>query len=231
MVEVCDGFFPLPRFFPPLPLCLQMDTLDVFPKGLYIDKAMDVARAELTRECDYVVEAENQRRFKALVGDSEFFYVPDVVSELSTKAVLTTVFAQGVPLDQCASMSQETRDYVARLLLWLTLREMFEFRFMQVRVCRECESLRERCIMAVLCVLCAVLCLNPLVPLHTRRSCRPGSTLVPWCVVWPVQRCGLCSPWPCCCFPSPPPPLLLPFGRRIPTGETSCLTLSATALR
>ncbi len=53
-----------------------MATLDVFPKGLYIEKAMEVAREELTRECDYVVEAENQRRFKALVGDSEFFYVP-----------------------------------------------------------------------------------------------------------------------------------------------------------
>ena len=56
-----------------------------------------------------------------------------MVSELSTKAVLTTVFAQGVPLDQCAAFPQEARDYIARLLLWLTRREMFEFRFMQVR--------------------------------------------------------------------------------------------------
>jgi hypothetical protein len=61
---------------------LQMATLDVFPKGLYIEKAMEVARAELTRECNYVLEAENQRKFKALVGDSQYFYVPGVCTYL-----------------------------------------------------------------------------------------------------------------------------------------------------
>lgn len=163
----CVCWEPLPAL-PRCPcLCVQMDTLDVFPKGLYVDKAMEVARAELTRECDYVVEAENQRRFKALVGDSEFFYVPDVVGELSTKGVLTTVFAPGVPLDQCASLNQETRDYVARLLLWLTLREMFEFRFMQV------------CVVAV-CVCVRVSGFVASIPLST---CTPWSLVVRWLCV------------------------------------------------
>jgi hypothetical protein len=34
---------------------------------------------------------------------------------------------------QCVDLHQDTRNYMARLLLWLTLREMFEFRYMQVR--------------------------------------------------------------------------------------------------
>ncbi len=50
--------------------------MDVFPKGLYIEDAMQFARQELTLECDYEHEAENQEKYRALIGDSKFFYVP-----------------------------------------------------------------------------------------------------------------------------------------------------------
>ena len=97
-------------------LRLQIHTLDIFPRGLYIENAMEVAREELKRECNYVFEAENQRQYKALVGDSQYFVVPDVVSELSTTAVLTTEFVAGVPLDQVGHRSgRYVRTYLVDL--------------------------------------------------------------------------------------------------------------------
>jgi len=37
----------------------------------------------------------------------------------------------GVPIDKVASLDQETRNYVGKKLLEITLRELFVFRFMQ----------------------------------------------------------------------------------------------------
>lgn len=39
---------------------MQMDTLDIFPRGLYLDEIISVARTELAEECNYELEAVNQ---------------------------------------------------------------------------------------------------------------------------------------------------------------------------
>jgi len=41
------------------------------------------------------------------------------------------VLATGIPIDKVASLNQETRNYVGRKLLEITLMELFVFRFMQ----------------------------------------------------------------------------------------------------
>lgn len=43
------------------------------------------------------------------------------------------VFFTGISIDKVASLDQETRNYVGRKLLHLTLMELFVFRFMQAR--------------------------------------------------------------------------------------------------
>jgi aarF domain-containing kinase len=103
------------------------------PKGLYIDPLIDVAREELTNECDYVREAEAQRRFRALVADDPDFEVPDVVAEASTRRILTTTWLRGMPIDAVVELNypQEVRDMIARKLLKLTLKELFVWRYMQ----------------------------------------------------------------------------------------------------
>ncbi|KAG7032443.1 Protein ABC transporter 1, mitochondrial [Cucurbita argyrosperma subsp. argyrosperma] len=110
---------------------LLLDYTNLIPKGLYLDRAMKVAKDELSRECDYVLEATNQKRFRDLLFNSEGFYVPLVVDDLSSKRVLTTELISGIPIDKVALLDQETRNYVGRKLLELTLRELFVFRFMQ----------------------------------------------------------------------------------------------------
>ena len=104
----------------------------VLPEGLYVDSAMRVARKELTWECDYVREAECLSKFKNLLAEDPILYVPEVISELSTKRVITTELVNGMPLDKmCEQISQEKRNEICRSMLGLCLKEVFVFKFMQ----------------------------------------------------------------------------------------------------
>lgn len=114
-----------------------MQIIDVFPKGLYLDEAMKNAEEELTLECDYKREAANQERFRELLKDETGVFVPPVIKELSSSRILTTVQVEGVPIDKLSEyqglpgFDQAARNSVAFRLLHLTLRELYEFRFMQ----------------------------------------------------------------------------------------------------
>ncbi len=62
------------------------------------------------------------------------FAVPAVVPHLSTRHVLTTEWMPGVPIDRAeVEMAAAERDRVGARLLWLSLAELFTFRFMQAR--------------------------------------------------------------------------------------------------
>lgn len=103
--------------------------------GLYVDEVIDVAREELSRECDYVLEAANQKKFRELVAADpdlrQHAIVPDVIDDLSSRLVLTSEWVAGAAIDKVAAADQETRNRVARLILLLTIRELFTWRFMQ----------------------------------------------------------------------------------------------------
>ncbi|GJU07028.1 protein ABC transporter 1, mitochondrial [Tanacetum coccineum] len=110
---------------------LLLDYTNLIPEGLYLDKAMKVAKEELSRECDYELESSNQKKFRELLSNVDGFYVPSVVDELSSKKVLTStnsylfLLATGIPIDKVALLDQETRSYVGKKLLELTLMELF----------------------------------------------------------------------------------------------------------
>ncbi|CAN8248126.1 unnamed protein product [Cochlearia groenlandica] len=104
---------------------------NLIPKGLFLDRAVKVAKEELARECDYEIEAVSQKHFRELLSDTPGFYVPRVVDEVSSKKVLTTELISGIPIDKVALLDQKTRDNVGMKMLELTLKELFVFRFMQ----------------------------------------------------------------------------------------------------
>ena len=54
-----------------------------------------MAKEELSRECDYELEAKNQKRFRYLLSDMDGFYVPMVLDNISSKRVLTTELIPG----------------------------------------------------------------------------------------------------------------------------------------
>lgn len=56
---------------------------------------MQVAKEELSRECDYELESRNQKRFRGLLQNTSGLYVPLVVDDLSSRRVLTTELVPG----------------------------------------------------------------------------------------------------------------------------------------
>uniref|UniRef100_A0A671TNI5 Coenzyme Q8B n=1 Tax=Sparus aurata TaxID=8175 RepID=A0A671TNI5_SPAAU len=68
---------------------------------------------------------------RSLLEGNELFQVPEVIDELSGRRVLAMELVQGVPLDRCVDLDQETRNEISFNILQLCLRELFEFRFMQ----------------------------------------------------------------------------------------------------
>jgi aarF domain-containing kinase len=107
---------------------------NILPKGLYIDEIIRVGQQELTEECNYVAEADNQERFRQLIQESGMdgaYVVPRVHREFSTARVLTTELISGVAIDKAMNLSQNVRNSIARRILELTIRELFDWRFMQ----------------------------------------------------------------------------------------------------
>ena len=54
-----------------------------------------------------------------------------VADELSSDQVITTEFVEGLSMEQCMELDQDTRNTVADRVLRLCLSELFEFQFMQ----------------------------------------------------------------------------------------------------
>lgn len=51
----------------------------MFPKGMFIDNVVEVAKKELAWEVDYIREAECTRKFKTLLAQYPEYFVPDVI--------------------------------------------------------------------------------------------------------------------------------------------------------
>lgn len=49
---------------------------------------------------------------RSLLEGDAFFQVPEIIDELSTRRVLAMELVQGVPLDRCVDLDQETRNQV-----------------------------------------------------------------------------------------------------------------------
>ncbi|TNN46194.1 AarF domain-containing protein kinase 4 [Liparis tanakae] len=101
------------------------------PEGLFADSSLEVLQRELAWECDYKREAECAKKFRSMLEGNDFFLIPKVIDELSGSKVLAMDLVQGVPLDRCVDLDQETRNRICYRILQLCLREVFEFRFMQ----------------------------------------------------------------------------------------------------
>ncbi|XP_069500560.1 atypical kinase COQ8B, mitochondrial [Ambystoma mexicanum] len=101
------------------------------PEGLFPENSIQVLRKELAWECDYNREAQCAKRFRQLLQDDPFFYVPEVIDRLTRKRVITMELVTGVPLDQCEDLEQDVRNEICRNILRLCLQEIFDFRFMQ----------------------------------------------------------------------------------------------------
>ncbi|XP_066254103.1 atypical kinase COQ8B, mitochondrial [Euwallacea similis] len=108
-----------------------MKMWNLFPKGMFLENLMAVAKRELAWEVDYLREAECTKKFKSILTDYEGYYVPYVVESLTTKQVFTTELLDGVPVDQCFNMELEHRKIIGEKIMELCLLEILRFKYMQ----------------------------------------------------------------------------------------------------
>ena len=103
----------------------------LLPKSLDIAPLLAEAKRQLHEEADYLREAEQMRRYGAMLAGEAQFVVPAPVDELTVPGVLTMDFIAARPIDTLADAPQDVRDRVMGAMLDLVLRELFEFGFMQ----------------------------------------------------------------------------------------------------
>ncbi|XP_011689242.1 PREDICTED: aarF domain-containing protein kinase 4 isoform X2 [Wasmannia auropunctata] len=108
-----------------------MKVWNMFPEGMFIDNVVEVAKRELAWEVDYIREAECTKKYRELVMPYPDYYVPVVIDDLCTKQIFTTEMIEGIPVDKCIDMNVEIKERISQLIMRLSLKELFEFRYMQ----------------------------------------------------------------------------------------------------
>lgn len=104
---------------------------NLLPASLDVDGLLAEMKKQLHEEADYVREAEQMRRYRAMLAEDPMFLVPEPVEALSSARILAMEFVSGQPIEALEATSQQTRDAAMSALLGLVLRELFEFGYMQ----------------------------------------------------------------------------------------------------
>ena len=105
--------------------------LGVLGRDLDIAPLLAEAKAQLHAEADYQAEASHLARFNALLADDPAYRLPQLHPPLTTPQVLAMSYVHSQPLETLVDAPQQTRDRVARALIDLVLRELFDLRLMQ----------------------------------------------------------------------------------------------------
>ncbi|KAG2143902.1 ABC1-domain-containing protein [Suillus cothurnatus] len=106
----------------------------LLPRGLFLDRTIQVMKDELADECDYSREASFLERYgrSDCLGPDARFKVPWVWPG-STERVLVMEHVEGVSIGDAVigALPQEERNEIASRIIELCLRELFQFRLMQ----------------------------------------------------------------------------------------------------
>jgi predicted unusual protein kinase regulating ubiquinone biosynthesis (AarF/ABC1/UbiB family) len=103
----------------------------LLPAGLDVGPLLIEAKRQLHEEADYLREAEEMRRFRALLSDDNRFVVPEPLDDLLRATVLPMDYIPGEPIETMEHALPDRRNELAKSLLDLVLRELFELGQMQ----------------------------------------------------------------------------------------------------
>lgn len=83
-------------------------------------------RESLTREMDLRLEGQTIRRFRGALADLDTVWIPDVIPERTTAAILTLEFSPGERVDRYAERRPEEKRALAEQIATLVLHQVFE---------------------------------------------------------------------------------------------------------
>jgi predicted unusual protein kinase regulating ubiquinone biosynthesis (AarF/ABC1/UbiB family) len=102
---------------------------DIMRQDVDPDEVAAELEARLDEELDYLHEAENIERFRALLAGDREVKIPRVHAGLTTRRVLTMEYLDGYPIQDIMApgVDQEVKDWVAVKLFTLLWRQVLEF--------------------------------------------------------------------------------------------------------
>jgi predicted unusual protein kinase regulating ubiquinone biosynthesis (AarF/ABC1/UbiB family) len=96
--------------------------------GLDVQAVADELRSRLTEELDYELEAANQRAFADWYRGHPFIHVPEVVTNLCGRRVLTTELADGARFTDMERWEQTERNLSAEAIFRFVFRSLYRMR-------------------------------------------------------------------------------------------------------
>jgi predicted unusual protein kinase regulating ubiquinone biosynthesis (AarF/ABC1/UbiB family) len=93
-----------------------------------VDALIAELRDRVLEELDYRREAGNQRLLAAYYDGHPTIHIPGIISELSTRRVITSELSGGARFAELASWSQAERDLAAETIYRFTFRSLYEVR-------------------------------------------------------------------------------------------------------
>ena len=103
----------------------------LIPKESDIDTLLTETKQQLKTETDYIQEAEWMRLYQQALSEQPEFVVPNVYEALTSKTILTMSYHDGLKMDEITHLPQDEKNRIARLLLRLLLKEMFDMQCVQ----------------------------------------------------------------------------------------------------
>lgn len=103
----------------------------LLPKQLEIKPLLEQAKQQLHDEANYILEADYIEKYTQLVKSYPEFIVPSVDHDLSTQRILVMSYVKAEPIESVANLPEATRNQVAKSLITLLLKEVFEFGLVQ----------------------------------------------------------------------------------------------------
>jgi len=91
-----------------------------------VDALLSELRDRITEELDYRREAASQRLMAAYFDDHPTIHIPAIISELSTRRVMTSELSDGARFAEVATWPQRERDLAAETIYRFVFRSLYE---------------------------------------------------------------------------------------------------------
>jgi predicted unusual protein kinase regulating ubiquinone biosynthesis (AarF/ABC1/UbiB family) len=91
-----------------------------------VDALLSELRDRITEELDYRREAANQRLMAAYYDGHPTIHIPGIISELSTRRVMTSELSDGARFAEAATWPQRERDLAAETIYRFVFRSLYE---------------------------------------------------------------------------------------------------------
>ena len=98
-----------------------------------VDALLSELRDRITEELDYRHEAASQRLMAAYFDGHPTIHIPGIISELSTRRVMTSELAGGARFAELSTWPQRERDLAAETIYRFVFRSLYEVRRLQRR--------------------------------------------------------------------------------------------------